>query len=78
MTDLPSPGPQRWVVRKKAIVVTAVRGGLLTIDEACERYTLSVDEFMTWQRDIDAHGLAGLRATRIQQYRAGKMQPPEI
>ena len=39
------------------------------IEEACERYTLTVDEFLSWQRSIDRYGLPGLRATRIQDYR---------
>ena len=30
---------------------------------------LTVDEFLSWQRSIDKHGLPGLRATRIQEYR---------
>jgi hypothetical protein len=30
---------------------------------------LTVEEFLDWQRSIDRHGLAGLRTTRIQQYR---------
>jgi hypothetical protein len=57
------------VTRRKAVVVAAVRGGLLTMEEACDRYTLTVEEFLGWQRSIDRHGLAGLRATRIQDYR---------
>ena len=44
-------------------------GGLLSLEEACSRYTLTVDEFLSWQFSIDQHGLAGLRTTRIQQYR---------
>ena len=52
-----------------ARVVAAVRGGLLTLDEACERYSLTNEEFLAWQQSIDRHGLAGLRATRLQQYR---------
>jgi len=28
-----------------------------------------MDEFLSWQISIDRHGLAGLRTTRIQQYR---------
>ncbi len=67
--DLPPPDTERWVIRRKAEVVAAVRGGLLTIDEACQRYRLSVEEFLSWQRAIDRFGLAGLRATRIQDYR---------
>ena len=53
----------------KAEVVAAVRGGLLSLEEACSRYTLTVEEFLSWQYSIDQHGLAGLRTTRIQQYR---------
>ena len=68
--DLPPPKTRRWVARRKAEVVAAVRGGLLSLEEACERYKLTVDEFLSWQRSIDKHGLAGLRATRIQDYRS--------
>lgn len=67
--DLPPTDTKRWVIRRKAEVVAAVRGGLLTLEEACERYRLSVEEFVGWQRSIDKHGLAGLRTTRIQLYR---------
>ena len=69
IADLPAPGTKRWVIRRKAEVVAAVRGGLLSMEEACERYKLTVDEFLSWQRSIDKHGLPGLRATRIQDYR---------
>ncbi len=69
IADLPAPGTKRWVIRRKAEVVAAVRGGLLSLEEACSRYTLSVDEFLSWQRTIEQHGLPGLRATRTQQYR---------
>lgn len=67
--DLPPPSTKRWVIRRKAEVVAAVRGGLLTLEEACDRYTLTVEEFLSWQKAIDQHGLPGLRATRVQQYR---------
>ncbi|TCU17691.1 uncharacterized protein DUF1153 [Rhizobium laguerreae] len=69
IADLPPPNTRRWVIRRKAEVVAAVRGGLLSLDEACERYTLTVEEFLSWQSSINSHGLAGLRTTRIQQYR---------
>ena len=57
--DLPPPGTKRWVIRRKAEVVAAVRGGLLSLDEACNRYTLSVEEFLSWQRAIDRYGVRG-------------------
>jgi hypothetical protein len=69
IAELPPTNTRRWVIRRKAEVVAAVRGGLLSLDEACERYTLTVEEFLSWQRSIERHGLAGLRATRVQQYR---------
>lgn len=69
VSDLPPPNTKRWVIRRKAAVVVAVRAGLLTLDEACRRYRLTVEEFLAWQRAIESFGPAGLRATRIQQYR---------
>lgn len=69
IADLPAPGTRRWVIRRKAEVVAAVRGGLLSLEEACKRYTLTVEEFLSWQQSIEEHGLAGLRTTRIQHYR---------
>lgn len=79
MADLPDANTQRWVIRRKAQVVAAVRGGLLSLEEACSRYRLTVDEFLHWQRSIDRHGLAGLRTTKVQQYRQSR-EPvrPEI
>jgi hypothetical protein len=68
MADLPAPDTKRWVIRRKAEVVAAVRGGLLSLEDACSRYMLTVDEFLSWQSSIDQHGLAGLRMTRTQQY----------
>lgn len=69
IADLPPPQTTRWVARRKAEVVAAVHGGLLSLHEACERYTLTVEEFLAWQAAIDRYGLAGLRATRVQEYR---------
>jgi hypothetical protein len=70
LADLPPPETKRWVIRRKAAVVTAVRRGVLSLEEACARYRLSVEEFTSWQRLIERHGMAGLRTTRLQDYRA--------
>lgn len=75
LADLPSPDTKRWVIRRKAEVVAAVRGGLLSLEEACGRYKLTVEEFLGWQRAIERHGLAGLRATRVQDYRERASHP---
>lgn len=75
IADLPSPQTRRWVIRRKAQVVAAVRGGLLSLEEACKRYSLSLEEFLSWQRLIDRHGLPGLRVTRLQDYRQDPAVP---
>ena len=69
LADLPKPTTKRWVVRRKAEVVAAVNGGMLTIDEVLERYGLTLEEFASWQRAVDRSGMQGLRVTRIQHYR---------
>ena len=69
MNELPSPDTKRWVVRRKAVVVQAVRNGMISLQEACRRYNLSVEEFLAWQRAIERHGIPGLRVTRLQIYR---------
>jgi hypothetical protein len=66
--ELPSPG-QRWTSRRKAAVIAAVREGWVPIEEVCELYSISVDEFLAWERDIDRYGVPGLRVTRYQIYR---------
>jgi hypothetical protein len=70
LDSLPPPNTNRWVVRRKAEVVAAVNGGLLSVDEVCERYNLTVEEFAAWQRAVDRSGMPGLRVTRIQHYKS--------
>ncbi len=70
LESLPPPSTTRWVVRRKAEVVAAVNGGLLSVDDVCTRYGLTVEEFASWQRAIDRSGMPGLRVTRIQHYKS--------
>ena len=50
MENLPHPNTKRWVVRRKAAVVVALRNGGITIEEACRVYQLSQEEFLSWDR----------------------------
>ena len=68
IADLPPPETKRWVVRRKAEVVAAVRGGLLSLEDALSQYRLTAEEFIAWQKAIDKWGMQGLRTTRIQHY----------
>ena len=69
INDLPPPDTKRWVIRRKAEVVAAVRGGLLSLEEACARYGLSVEEFLGWQMSLECGGLSALGTTRIDETR---------
>ncbi|MEM0986318.1 MAG: DUF1153 domain-containing protein [Pseudomonadota bacterium] len=69
LDDLPPANISRWVTRRKAEVVAAVQGGLLSRNAALDRYALSSEEFEGWERLYTMHGAKGLRATRIQEYR---------
>ena len=73
---LPPADTERWVPRRKAAVVAAVRSGAISLEEACRRYHLSEEEFSTWERDIEIHGVAGLRSTRLQIYRKASAPNP--
>jgi hypothetical protein len=49
IADLPPKGTKRWIIRRKAVVVAAVCGGLLSLEQACELYKLTVDECLSLQ-----------------------------
>jgi hypothetical protein len=40
---LPPPDTKHWVAQRKAEVVAAVRGGLISLEQACSRYIGQVD-----------------------------------
>ena len=69
LSELPTPGTKRWVIRRKAAVVEAVKSGVITLDEVCQRYDISAEEFAIWQELIDRHGVRGLRVTKLKDYR---------
>ncbi len=72
--NLPPATTVRWVARRKAEVIAAVHGGLLTMAEACRRYNLSSEEFLEWERHYKEHGLEGLRAS----IRPAAAAPPPV
>jgi transposase-like protein len=67
--DLQLVSPTRWTPRRKAAVILAIRERVISVQEACERYDLSAQELAEWERDLDRHGVAGLRVTKNQIYR---------
>ena len=77
LAHLPAADTRRWVPRHKAAVVEAVRSGLLTLEEAGERYMLTEDEFQSWAKAIDEKGIAGLRATLRERRKAPRQAVAE-
>ncbi len=70
LKELPPIDTKRWVISRKAAVVTAVKNGAITLDDVCWFYDISVEEFWNWQEMIEKHGVRGLRVTRLQEFRA--------
>ena len=70
LADLPAPGTRRWVARRKARIVAAVEGGLISAEEAFRRYDISEEEYMSWRMHLSRHGLRGLCVTRLNSLRA--------
>jgi Protein of unknown function (DUF1153) len=62
LATLPPFKGTRWVARRKAEIVIAVGGGIITLSEACERYAISSDEFLEWERALTQNGTIGLHA----------------
>jgi uncharacterized protein DUF1153 len=75
--QLPPPDTRRWTIRLKAAMLEALRSGALSLEKASERYALPFEELRTWERDFERYGVHGLRATRLQIYRAtsGSLSP---
>jgi Protein of unknown function (DUF1153) len=67
--NLPAPKDQRWVARRKAEVLEAIRNGGLSNEDACALYNLTSDELLSWQVAYNRHGLEGLKAMKVQAYR---------
>ena len=65
--SIPPLGTSGCLIRRKAELVAAVRGGRWSLEGARERYASTIDEFLSWQTTLDPHGLPG---------QAGRQNPP--
>lgn len=60
LSSLPAPPVRRWVALRKAEVVAAVQGGLLSAEQACARYGIAPEELESWQSALKHLGVRGL------------------
>lgn len=65
--ELPESNDVRWVRRRKAQVVAAVRGGILTLSDALARYSLSLEEFIEWEREVGRELQERRRTGRLRE-----------
>jgi Protein of unknown function (DUF1153) len=64
------PAAIRWTAFRKELVVKAIHSRQLSHDVALTVFGLSDEELRSWEARYLAYGARGLKATRIQDYRA--------
>lgn len=68
LDDLPQRDV-RWSKKRKAQIVAAVRGNLLSFDEAWRRYGLSRLEFAAWENELLARAAERSRREEHSEFR---------
>jgi Protein of unknown function (DUF1153) len=58
---LPPPETKRWTSRGKAAILIAVRAGVMTREEACQRFFISEEELVGLGVAFERAGIPGLR-----------------
>jgi Protein of unknown function (DUF1153) len=62
---------------KKAAILLAVRGGVMSRVDACKMHMLSVDEFSLWELAFNDEGIVGLRDRRLSARRRARQSPSQ-
>jgi hypothetical protein len=73
--ELPPRGKIRWTALRKAALVANIEAGQLSIEEACERYALSIEEVLSWQIRLAQHGVDALQVNKVKQHRLWLRRP---
>jgi len=68
LDDLPARDV-RWSKKRKAQVVAAVRGNLISYEEAVRRYNLAPREFIAWEGEVLGFLAERQRATERRDFR---------
>lgn len=70
--NLPPPNTVHWTANRKAIVVRAVRGNLVPLEEVLDRYHMTEREFLIWEHGLKDDGSTGLKVTHYQKRRRAR------
>jgi hypothetical protein len=71
---LPTPGTKNWGVRMKTSVVIGIRNGVITPEEACIRYMLSIEELAEWEAGLNEYGTRHRFEREPDLWRAGRQR----
>lgn len=67
---LPTANTARWTARRKAEVIAAIHGGLVTRAWALNTYKhLTDNELRYWETTYRKFGLDGLKVTKVHEHR---------
>lgn len=72
--DLPPTGTVRWTENRKAIVVRAVRSGIISTEDALDRYHMTEKEFRLWEDGLAHQKEGGLKITKYQLRRHAQIK----
>ncbi len=73
LADLPAPDTRRWYAARKMLVVRAIQIGLLSFDLASKRYSLSLEEFIGWQKIAANSGKRSVNSALRKALRDGPL-----
>ena len=62
----PARMPQTTVDLRKVEIAASVRHGLVSLEEACDRYKVSADEVLAWMQVLEVHCGHSQQTTRLQ------------
>lgn len=72
--NLPPPTTTRWVIGRKAMLVNAVVAGIIQREEVLEIYSISDEEFSSWESKMQrSGGRHNLRVTRYDPQRERRL-----
>ena len=52
LDQLPPSYRVHWSAKRKAQVVDAIEGGLIRLEDALDRYRMSMEEYHSWRQDL--------------------------
>jgi hypothetical protein len=52
--------------RRKLAIIAAIGNGLMSREDVYNRYFLSPEKLLSWEKNFDRHGLRGLAAKAVR------------